>query len=74
MNISYLFYIFFTNDVKTFRSAAIGAYNGESETISRIKEEMMNESASDFDNLCCDWKNVGRDVRTSFNKLTTPNG
>lgn len=74
MNIFYLFYVFFTNGVKTFRMAAKGSYIGESESVRQIREEMMNNSATDSDNLRSDWKNIGRDVRTSFNKLTAPNG
>lgn len=74
MNFFYLFYVFFTNGVKTFRAAAFGNYNGESEAVRKMREEMMNSSSSDSDNLRRDWKNVGRDVRHSFNKLTIPNG
>lgn len=74
MKIFYLLYIFITNGVKTFRAAAIGSYDGESDTVRQIREEMMGNTASDSENLRRDWKNVGRDVRTSFNKLTIPNG
>lgn len=74
MKLFYLFYVFFANGIKTFRSAAIGSYNGETDVVRQMREEMMNNSASDSDNLRRDWKNIGRDVRTSFNKLAIPNG
>ncbi len=74
MNIFYLFYLFFANGVKTFRSAAIGKYDGESDVMKQIREDMMNNSSSDSDNLRHDWQNVGRDVRNSFNKLSAQNG
>lgn len=74
MNIVYLIYTFIVNGVKTFQSAATGHYDGESDTIGQIRDEMMNDSASDSDNLRRDWKNVERDVRVSFNQLTMSNG
>ena len=70
MNIFYLFYIFVSNGVKTFRAAAIGCYNGESEAMRQIREDVMNDPVSDSDRLRRDWRNVGRDVRVSFTKLT----
>ncbi|MDE6002466.1 MAG: hypothetical protein K2G76_03110 [Prevotella sp.] len=74
MNIFYLFYVFVSNGIKTFRAAAIGSYNGESKAIRQMREDVMCDTASDSERLRCDWKNVGRDVRTSYNKLIFPNG
>ena len=74
MNIFYLFYDFFLNGVKTFRSAAAGRYDTESDDVRMMRDEIMDNSISDSERLRRDWKNVSRDVRTSFNKLTMQNG
>lgn len=74
MNIFYLFYFFVSNGIKTFRTAAVGSYNGESEAVRQIREDMMHNTASDSERLRRDWKNISRDVRISYNKLTVPNG
>jgi len=67
---------FVTDGAKTFRDAAKGRYNQESEAIQELREEMFGESSttSDAQNLRRDRMMVGRDVRASYNKIVAENG
>lgn len=68
------FYSFFTNGIRTFRTAATGNYRGESDAVRQIREEMMAVSPSDSAQLRRDRKNIERDIRISYNKLIAANG
>lgn len=65
---------FIDNGARTFREAAMGQYRHESEAIQRLREEMLGDVNSDAQNLRRDRMMVGRDVRTSFNKIVAEHG
>lgn len=68
---------FATNGVKAFRKASFGNYNSESEAVKSIKEELSEGNSSrkeDAMNLYRDRKNVGADMRKSFNQIVLNNG
>ncbi len=69
--------IFVFRGIKTFRIAAKGKYNGESEAVGEIRREMFSQPTGrygDVLNMHRDCQMVGRDVRIGFNKIKAANG
>lgn len=62
---------------KTFRKAAKGNYDGESEAVGAIRQEMYSQPGGrmgDAFNMNRDRLNVGRDARVSFKKIVATHG
>ena len=62
---------------KTFRKAAKGSYDGESEAVGAIRQEMFSRSSgrgNDVLNLHHDRRMVEHDARLGFNKVILING
>ena len=69
--------MFVSGGIRTFRSAAKGRYNGESEAVGAIREEMMSQPSGrigDVINMHRDRQMVGHDARVGFNKIVLANG
>jgi hypothetical protein len=66
---------FIANGSKTFREAASGQYDGDSQAVRDIRKEMLRDrnSADDSNNLKKDRRNVAGDIRRSFDKLSFNN-
>ncbi len=67
---------FYINGLNVFRKAVRGEYRSESEEIASIRREMLEKEYSPLDdkkNLRNDFKNVEKDIRTSFNRLAHMN-
>ncbi len=64
---------FITNGAKTFRDAASGVYNAESDSVKEIRREIFDDHKSDLDHLRSDSKKIGGDVQNSFNKIILGN-
>lgn len=62
---------FISGGAKTFRDAAKGQYDGDSQAVKEIREEMMREinQSEDGNNIKNDRKNVAVDIKRSFDKL-----
>ena len=56
------------NGFRVFRQASRGEYSGNSEYISKLKEDMMKDTsfADDHHNLKKDRSRVAGDIRTTF--------
>ena len=68
---------FISIGAKTFRVAASGKYDFESDSIKQIRKEMLEKDStrsSDLENLKRDQKMISGDVRSGFNKLVLKNG
>lgn len=68
---------FVANGFRTFRSAACGNYNGESDAVKAIRQEMFSQPsgrAADKMNMRRDRMMVSRDIRFSFNNIVAANG
>lgn len=71
------FKMFFLGGFRTFRSAAKGNYDGESEAVGAIRREMFSQPSGrmgDSLNMHRDRMMVGRDMRAGFNKIVLTNG
>lgn len=66
---------FISNGSKTFRDAASGKYDGDSQTVKDIRKEMLRDKtkSDDCNGLKKDRKNVASDIRGAFNKLSVNN-
>lgn len=67
---------FITNGAETFRQASRGKYEHDSDAIKGLRKEMFDtskEKHKDACNLRQDRRNVSKDMRRSFTKLTTTN-
>jgi len=68
---------FIFNGAKTFRIAASGKYDFESDSVKQIRKEMLGKKStrsSDLENLKHDQKMISGDFRSGFNKLVLNNG
>lgn len=63
------------NGFKVFRQASRGEYSGNSEYISKLKEDLMRDTsfADDLHNLKKDRRRVAGDMKESFDKLILDN-
>lgn len=71
------FKMFFLGGLRTFRSAAKGNYDGESEAVGAIRREMFSQPGGqrgDVINMHRDRRMVGRDARVSFEKIVMGHG
>lgn len=66
---------FVSNGSKTFRDAASGQYDGDSQIVKDIRKEMLRDrtQSDDCEELRKDRKNVASDIRGAFNKLSVNN-
>ncbi len=68
---------FVFSGMRTFRTAAKGKYDGESEAVGEIRREMFSQPTGrygDVLNMHRDRQMVGRDARIGFNKIKAANG
>lgn len=68
---------FTANGIRVFAQSSKGLYNGESDDVRKIKEEMMTGKSDrhrDLENRMRDKRNVEVDIRKSFNKIILENG
>lgn len=68
---------FAQNGFYMLRIASSGNYNEESDIVREYRKELDSQTSGrlvDFQNLLNDRRNVGNDVRVSFNKLVKNNG
>lgn len=71
------FISFFADGARTFREAASGSYRNESESIQILWDEMLGKPSSPADDavkLRNDRLMVGRDVRTSLDRIIRDHG
>ena len=61
--------LFFINGLRVLRESAAGRYEQESDEVKAIRAEVMSP-ASDAESLREDFRNVARDFRVSFDKIT----
>ena len=67
---------FIINGAETFRNASKGTYNQSSREVNEFRSEIFQKNQSRADdryNLLKDKKNIERDVRVSFDKLSVSN-
>lgn len=67
---------FATNGVRTFRQALLGEFNGDSNDVCRLKDEMLNRTSSIADDrrkLRDDQISIYRDIHKSYNKILLGN-
>ena len=63
---------FATKGMRTLHFAARGCYDGESDAVRLIREEMLSQPSGGFNdalNMRRDRMQVGRDTRISFKKI-----
>ena len=68
---------FISSGWQTFRLAARGMYDGESEAVSDIRREMFSQPSGrmrDAENLRHDRQMIIRDMRTAYEEIVLANG